>query len=428
MGISTSDWEKKWRLMIDKDNNRKIQNEILSEKLQKKKEFEESIECTFQPNLSKIYGPGYTFKRSKDELMQLLIPIINEEESILMVLSRIELDEENNRKELRDLIISSFHKFPGKSTDYFLNFYRDERLNDVCKSKNLKLEVVGKLQELERKFNILCSTESISSSELKRVGFDIENCKNIKKELLSSIDNHETLKNRYRASREFDEIMKNIERQRRYEQHQINQGKTQHNDQSDNNTNQHFNQKVNKINYSDMDNKSQCDFYYGGNNSQNYSNIDNHYNNKISNDQYYKKLDTNKYNYGSGQYYSPQMSYQNPYYNQSRSSMPSYQLLDKLLDTNQLNNQRINGYQMTNQSPSYNQMINQFNNQQPIRSPQISHTTQQPIQHTYGLNRPGYPGIPYSNNPLMANSNYLNGNLNNYRPFPLIENANPFVK
>ncbi|UKJ89602.2 hypothetical protein MACJ_002853 [Theileria orientalis] len=422
MAISTSDWEKKWRLMIDKDNNKKIQNEILSEKLRKKKEFEESIECTFQPNLSKIYGLGYTV-RSKDELMQLLLPIINEEESILMELRRIELEEENNRRELRDIIVSSFHKLPSQSTDDFLNFYRDERLNDVCNSKNLKLEVVGKLQELERKFNILCSSESISSSELKRVGFDIENCKNIKKELLRSLDNHETLKNRYRASSEFEEIMRNIDLQRRSESYHTDQSNNQHSNHNGNSANQHFNKNASTVNYSDLDNKNQCDNYYNGNNNQNYTNIDNHFNNQNSNSQYYKKLDTNTYNYGNGQYYSPQMSYQNPYYNQPRNSPLNYQLVDNLLGTNQLNNQRINGYLMANQPPIYNQ----FNNQQLVRSPQISHTLQQPTQHTYGFSRPGYPGIPPSNNPLMANLNHLNGNLNNYRQFPGIENNNPFL-
>ncbi|BAM42213.1 conserved hypothetical protein [Theileria orientalis strain Shintoku] len=493
MTISTADWEKKWRLMIDKDNNKKIQNEIFGENLRDKKECEESIECTFQPNLTKSYQPGYRPKRSKDALVQLLLPIISDEESILMELRRIEREEENRRRELRDVIVSSFSRFPGKSTDHFLDFYREERLNDICSAKNLKLEVVGKLQELERRFNVLCTSESISASELKRVGFDIEKCKSIKKELLRSLDNHESLKSRCRVSREFDEIVRSLDRQRRSKSYGIAEGRSQRDSHNGNGTNLHSDQNAIKMNHGVLNNKTISEDYHKGqkgNKTQNYANVDNHYGSPSLSNPYFNNVDTNKlYNGGNGQYQSPQMSHQNPYFNQIRSNPPNYQLVDNYLDRNRLNNQWISGYQMANQPPMYspqngqhreikgllnrypisprsplanqppiyspmanpikNQspMANpiknqspisnpiknqsptssQFSNQQLIMGPKLSRNLQEPVKHTYGLNRPRYPGIPSSNGHLTTNLNYHKGNLGNYRQFPRMEHTNPFL-
>uniref|UniRef100_A0A3B0N579 Uncharacterized protein n=1 Tax=Theileria annulata TaxID=5874 RepID=A0A3B0N579_THEAN len=211
------DWDSKWRLMMKREDEKRVCNRILNERLKEKRELEEEIECTFLPKIYKAHtSPGAKEPKKSscsqedpDTLLKLLYPIISEEESILNELDQLEREEKIRIRELSELIVSAVLKYPDESLEKFLEFYRDERLSDISELKNRRIKVIGKLHELERKFNLLCCKEGVDPVGFAKVGFEVSNIKRIKQEVLNSI-NLNTLKIRCKIKQEFDQILRSI--------------------------------------------------------------------------------------------------------------------------------------------------------------------------------------------------------------------------
>ncbi|EAN31666.1 hypothetical protein TpMuguga_04g00314 [Theileria parva strain Muguga] len=211
------DWDSKWRLMIKREDEKRVCNRILNERLREKKELEEEIECTFFPKTYKSHPtPGVTEPSTSsysepdaDALLKLLYPIISEEEEILNELDQLEREEKSRIMELSELIISGIIKYPEESLDKFLSFYRDERLSDISELRNSRIKVIGKLHELEREFNLVCSKEGLDPQAFAKIGFEINNIRGIKEELLNSISLN-TLKIRCKIKQEFDQILRSL--------------------------------------------------------------------------------------------------------------------------------------------------------------------------------------------------------------------------
>ncbi|XP_952986.1 uncharacterized protein TA07810 [Theileria annulata] len=211
------DWDSKWRLMMKREDEKRVCNRILNECLKEKRELEEEIECTFLPKIYKAHTTTDVKEPKKsscsqedpDTLLKLLYPIISEEESILNELDQLEREEKIRIRELSELIVSGVLKHPDESLEKFLEFYRDERLSDISELKNRRIKVIGKLHELERKFNLLCCKEGVDPVAFAKVGFEVSNIRRIKQEVLNSI-NLNTLKIRCKIKQEFDQILRSI--------------------------------------------------------------------------------------------------------------------------------------------------------------------------------------------------------------------------
>ncbi|KAK1442682.1 hypothetical protein BgAZ_302000 [Babesia gibsoni] len=204
--LSDAAWDEKWHSMVEHQRQRREQDAILKQKLLEKKEMEEYIECTFTPKTHCNYR-----SRSQEELLRLMNPLILEEERILQELSNIEASEENDvlsiGQELRTYIATN-QRAREEDLIRICERYREERLYQLSRVKNLKLDIVGLLHELERKYNVICVREHLTEEEMSRAGFDIETCRRIKKEILDSVKGVDTLKDRSRVTSEMEDIIK----------------------------------------------------------------------------------------------------------------------------------------------------------------------------------------------------------------------------
>ncbi|GFE54585.1 hypothetical protein BaOVIS_019890 [Babesia ovis] len=209
-------WEGKWQNMVNHQRLRHEQDAVLRQKLKEKQEMEEYIECTFTPN---------THLRSKTrnsaEVLEILKPLIAQEERILKELAKIDSEDENNVQQLSLALRTHIAVTHGRASDQLVRLceeYREERLKELSKTKAKKLDVVGLLHELERNYKLICVKEGLSEEETERAGFNIETCRRIKKEIVDSIYGVNTLKDRSKVTSEIETIIKNgkddIERQR----------------------------------------------------------------------------------------------------------------------------------------------------------------------------------------------------------------------
>ncbi|AFZ81170.1 hypothetical protein BEWA_005780 [Theileria equi strain WA] len=222
--VTDTEWEKKWKAMIDHEKNKKLLNERLREQLQKKQELEETVECTFTPK-THLKPKDTATQRTKEDLIQIIFPIIQEEEAILRELNKIESDEKKRIFNLTQAIYTSVFNLPDYESRNiedrikvvqdnmarYAEFYKQERLKDIANVKALKLGIVGKLHNLERQFNLLCTNENIENKDLETIEYSIQNSRNIKQEILDSTGNYDTLRDRSRVTKEFENIVKNVQ-------------------------------------------------------------------------------------------------------------------------------------------------------------------------------------------------------------------------
>ncbi|ORM40738.1 uncharacterized protein BXIN_2416 [Babesia sp. Xinjiang] len=209
-------WDEKWHTMVHHQKLRKEQDALLRQKLIEKREMEEYIECTFTPKTH----CGYK-SRSAEEVLNILKPLISEEERILQELGKIDNEEEESVRRLSCELRAHIAATQGTESTELIRLceeYREERLKELARVKNKKLDIVGLLHEVERKYNIICVKERLTEDEMQRAGFNIDSCRQIKKEILESIKGVDTLKDRSKVTAEIDAIIKkakeDAERQR----------------------------------------------------------------------------------------------------------------------------------------------------------------------------------------------------------------------
>ncbi|EDO06226.1 hypothetical protein BBOV_II002720 [Babesia bovis T2Bo] len=199
-------WDEKWHNMVLHQKLRKEQDARLRQKLKEEREMEEFIECTFTPKTH-----GRSKNRTSEEVLRILKPLIGEEERILQELARIDNEEEAMIQQLSIGLRRHIAITQGCETEQLIHLceqYREERLKEISKVKNLKLDVVGLLHEVERKFNLICVKEGLTEDDTERAGFSIESCRRIKKEILESIKGVDTLKDRSKVTSEIDAIIR----------------------------------------------------------------------------------------------------------------------------------------------------------------------------------------------------------------------------
>ncbi|GBE61667.1 hypothetical protein, conserved [Babesia ovata] len=214
--MSDSAWDEKWQAMVQHQKLRKQQDAQLHQKLKEKQEMEEFIECTFTPKTHCTYK-----SRSSEELLKLMEPLITEEERILRELAKLNAEEQESiqlhSRALRAHIASN-QGGEGEDLIRICEHYREERLKEIARIKNKKLDIVGLLHEVERKYNIICVKEHLNEDDMLRACFSIDSCRLIKKEILDSVKGVDTLKDRSRVTAEIDTIIKrakeDVQRQR----------------------------------------------------------------------------------------------------------------------------------------------------------------------------------------------------------------------
>ncbi|CDR95111.1 hypothetical protein, conserved [Babesia bigemina] len=204
--MSDSAWDEKWQAMVQHQRLRKEQDAQLHQKLKEKQELEEFIECTFTPKTHCTYK-----SRSSDELLKLMEPLITEEERILRELAKLNAEEQENIQLHSRALRAHIAANQGGEGDDLIRIcerYREERLKEIARVKNRKLDIVGLLHEVERKYNIICVKEHLNEDDMLRACFSIDSCRLIKKEILDSVKGVDTLKDRSRVTSEIDAIIK----------------------------------------------------------------------------------------------------------------------------------------------------------------------------------------------------------------------------
>lgn len=201
--------------MVDHQRHRREQDALLHQKLKEKQEMEEYIECTFTPKTHCRYK-----SRSPEELLKVMNPLISEEKKILEELRKLEAEENSTVQHLSRDLRAYIASNRGVEEDLIriCERYREERLKELSRVKNRKLDIVGLLHEVERKYNVICVREHLSEDEMSRAGFNIESCRCIKKEILDSVKGVDTLKDRSRVTAEIETLIRkakeDAERQR----------------------------------------------------------------------------------------------------------------------------------------------------------------------------------------------------------------------
>ncbi|GIX64552.1 uncharacterized protein BcabD6B2_39870 [Babesia caballi] len=204
--MSDSVWEEKWQAMVHHQRLRREQDALLRQKLREEQEREEYIECTFTPKTRCGYKP-----RSPEQLREIMKPLMLEEARILEELRKLEGEEEANVRELSRALRAHIAATQGGESEELITLceqYREERLKELSRVKNRKLDVVGLLHEVERQYNVICVRERLREEDVARAGFSIDSCRGIKKEILDSVKGVDTLKDRSKVTAEIEAIIK----------------------------------------------------------------------------------------------------------------------------------------------------------------------------------------------------------------------------
>ncbi|KAK2198279.1 hypothetical protein BdWA1_001288 [Babesia duncani] len=209
--LSSSEWDEKWHSMVEHQRQRREMDAQLKFKLEEKLELQEKIECTFTPKT--LFRSRPTAKQSQ-ELVEQMQPLIEQEERILRQLQAIEMRQEQRAREMGQGIYNCVLSMNDSVTETpelmdLCNAYRKARLIDMAHVKNEKLDIVGLLHELERRYNIVCVGVCVSQEDMANAGFSIDKCKRIKLGILEGIRGHETLKERSQITMEIEKIISN---------------------------------------------------------------------------------------------------------------------------------------------------------------------------------------------------------------------------